>query len=75
MNARLHPDLTPGDARRNAEWHRLMDGELRRLFEAAQVTMARDLEALDPNSDHIAFPATHLRAWMSAINQAHRQSR
>lgn len=67
---RLHPDAVPGDAARNAEWHRLMDGELRHLFEAAQATFARDLEAFDPRTRRVAFPADHLKAWMSAINQA-----
>jgi len=67
---RLHPDAVPGDAARNAQWHRLMDTELRHLFEAAQATFARDLEAFDPRTRRVAFPANHLRAWMSAINQA-----
>lgn len=67
---RLHPDALPSDPRRNAEWHRLMDSELRHLFETAQRTLARDLEAMVPGAAHVEFPASHLTAWMSAVNQA-----
>lgn len=67
---RLHPDALPNDAARNAEWHRLMDVELRLLFEAAQRTLERDLEGLDPRRHRVEFPAAHLKAWMSGVNQA-----
>jgi len=67
---RLHPDALPHDAARNAEWHRLMDAELRHLFEAAQRTLERDLQALDLGARRVEFPAAHLKAWMSALNQA-----
>jgi hypothetical protein len=70
MRDRLHPDPIPGDPARNAEWHRLMDSELRHLFEAARTTFARDLTGMDPRSGEIEFPAQHLMAWMSAVNQA-----
>ena len=67
---RFYPEAVKGDPDRNAEWHRLMDSELRHLFEAAGTTMARDLEAIDARRREIVFPAAHLSAWMSAINQA-----
>ena len=67
---RLHPDAMPNDPARNAEWHRLMDSELRHLFETARVTFAADLAAADLQSGVIEFPVKHLKAWMSAVNQA-----
>ncbi len=67
---RLHPDALPHDGARNAEWHRLMDDDLRHLFEAAQATMQADLAGLDAERGEVVFPAEHLRAWMSALNQA-----
>ena len=70
IRERLHPDPIPNDPARNAEWHRLMDSELRHLFEAARTTFARDLSGSDPRGDEIEFPAKHLMAWMSAVNQA-----
>src|SRR5205814_1601883 len=50
--------------------HRLMDSNLRHLFEAAAETFRRDLVLLEPSAGTIVFPAEHLKAWMSAINQA-----
>jgi len=70
IRERLHPDALPSEAARNAEWHRLMDADLRHLFEAAQQTLERDLEAFDQRRRRIAFPVEHLKAWMSAVNQA-----
>jgi Domain of unknown function (DUF2017) len=70
MRSRIYPDATAGDAARNAEWHRLMDGELRHLFESAARTLERDLGAFDVARREVAFPAAHLTAWMTAINQA-----
>ncbi len=67
---RLYPDGMPSDPRRNDEWHRLMDDELRHLFESAAETFQRDLPLLDLEHGEIVFPAHHARAWMSAINQA-----
>lgn len=70
VRPRFHPDAIVGDTARNAEWHRLMDAELSHLFEAATRTLERDLGALDPAAREIVFPAAHLPAWMSAVNQA-----
>ena len=70
LRNRLHPDALPHEPARNAEWHRLMDSELRRLFEKAEQTLARDLDGVTANAVTIAFPTLHLKAWMSAINQA-----
>ncbi len=67
---RLHPDPLPDDRARNAEWHRLMDDDLRHLFEAAQATLQADLAAYDPGRGEVVFPVEHLRAWMRALNQA-----
>jgi len=47
-----------------------VDDELRHLFEEARATFARDLEGFDPRARKVAFPVAHLKAWMSAINQA-----
>ena len=70
LRERLHPDPLPNDPARNAEWHRLVDSELEHLFEAARRTFGRDLTAADPRGGELEFPATHLKAWMSAVNQA-----
>ena len=70
VRERLHPDAMPHDPARNAEWHRLMDSELRHLFETARVTLESDLERFDPDRGEVVFPAAHVRAWMSAVNQA-----
>ena len=67
---RFYPDAIPSDTARNAEWHRLMDDDLRHLFEAAAETYARDLAGLDLRREEVRFPAVHLKAWMNAINQA-----
>jgi hypothetical protein len=70
IRERLHPDPLPNDAARNAEWHRLMDADLRHLFESAQKTVERDLEGFEMGHRRLEIPADHLRAWMSAVNQA-----
>jgi len=70
VRERLHPDPLPNDPARNAEWHRLMDSELRHLFETARTTFARDLAAADPRAGELEFPTKHLKAWLSAVNQA-----
>ncbi len=70
VRKRLHPDAAHDDPDRNAEWHRLMDGELAHLFEAAGRTLEQDLSSLDGHRGEVAFPAAHLQAWLSAINQA-----
>jgi len=68
--ARLYPDPTPTDPARSVEWHRLMDTDLRHLFEAAAETFRRDLGLLDIEAGEVVFPRAHAKAWMSAINQA-----
>ena len=70
VRERFYPDALPNDPARNAEWHRLTDADLRHLFEAAQQTLERDLRGLDPRRRRVVFPAEHLKAWMSAVNQA-----
>ena len=72
---RLFPDPTAGDREANADWQRLMEPELRHLFVSAAETVARDLAALQPDTSEkdcleTAFPAAHVSAWMSALNQA-----
>ena len=67
---RLLPDPQPGDPLASAEWHRLMDGELLHLFASAGEVFERDLRGLRPDRGEITFPAKHIPAWMSAINQA-----
>lgn len=68
VRERLFPDPEPGNARANADWHELADPELRHLFVSAEETVVRDLAGLE--DDRVRFPAAHLSAWMSAINQA-----
>jgi hypothetical protein len=67
---RLFPDPIANDAESNAEWHRLMDGEFHHLFASADEIIVRDLTQLDPVQGHVTFPAEHINAWMSALNQA-----
>ena len=72
--ARLLPDPTAADASINGEWQRLMAPELRHLFVSAGEIVTRDLTAIGPDAEQpqlreITFPAEHLRAWMSALNQ------
>ncbi len=67
---RLFPDLLPGDPEANAEWHRLMDGDLYHLLASAGDVMTRDLTQFDPEQGEVTFPAEHIHAWMSALNQA-----
>ena len=72
---RLFPDPTAHDEEVNADWHRLMEPDLRHLFVSAAETMARDLTSLEPDASEtdclqVAFPAAHVSAWMSALNQA-----
>lgn len=66
--ARLYPDVQPGHAEENLQWHETMDDDLRHLFESASDTLARDLDAVE--GDRVRFPEKNLPAWMSAINQA-----
>ena len=62
------------DAALNAEWEKFVTPDLRHLFVTAAETVVRDLTALERDPQHplffrVAFPAAHLNAWMSAINQ------
>lgn len=71
---RLYPDPT-GDARLNEDWRQYVTPDLHHLFIAAGQTVAQDLTALQPQprlADHqqVLFPAAHLKAWVSALNQA-----
>ena len=70
MRERMYPDAVPHDAARAAEWRRLTQPELRQLFEAAQHTLEADLAAFEPRRGRVEFPASHLKAWMNAVNQA-----
>ena len=59
----------------NAEWEKFVTPDLRHLFVIAAETVLQDLTALEADPQHpkcfcVAFPAVHLAAWMSAINQA-----
>lgn len=65
---RLFPDPTAGDAKANEDWRQLVAPELRHLFMSAGQTVERDLTLL--TGDSLTFPAEHLNAWMSALNQA-----
>src|SRR5260221_11959994 len=52
-----------------------MAPELRHLFQLAGEIVARDLTALQPETNEpdamqVEFAAEHLNAWMSALNQA-----
>jgi hypothetical protein len=72
---RLFPNPTTADDKANAEWQQLITPEVRHLFVSAGETVARDLTALKPDKHEpalfaVTFPAEHINAWMSALNQA-----
>ena len=72
---RLFPKPTSADDRINKEWQQMNGPELRHLFVSAGETVARDLAGLagsQPSKEtfEITFPVEHLKAWMSALNQA-----
>jgi hypothetical protein len=67
---RLYPDPHRHNPRAAAEWHQLMDGDLRHLFASAADLVTGDLATLDRQRGEVTFPAAHLSAWMSALNQA-----
>jgi len=72
---RLLPDPTSANEKANQEWQQIVGPELHHLFVSAGETMARDLTGLvadphDINTGQLEFPVEHLRAWMSALNQA-----
>ena len=67
-----HPST---DATFNTEWEHFVIPDLRHLLVTAGETVTRDLTALEADPQHphffqVAFPATHLDAWLSALNQA-----
>jgi hypothetical protein len=58
-----------------AEWKMYVEPELRRLFQTATQTVARDLEQLNGDEKSLAnrilrIPAKHADAWLNALNQA-----
>ena len=72
---RLFPDPTASDDKANAEWLQQITPEMRHFFVSADETVARDLTALQPETPEtgclqVTFPAEHVNAWMSALNQA-----
>jgi hypothetical protein len=72
---RLFPKPTRANDRINQEWQQMIGPELRHLFVSAGETLTRDLTALTADQEDAAayqveFPIEHVRAWMSALNQA-----
>jgi hypothetical protein len=67
---RLYPDALPRDPAASTDFRRLTEPDLRRLFEAAEATVARDLRSFDRTSAELVIPEDHVAAWMSALNQA-----
>ncbi len=65
---RLYQAARPDDPKARAEWHELADPDLRHLFASAEEIVTRDLTGLQ--EDHVRFPAAHLPAWLTALNQA-----
>lgn len=58
-----------------AEWKLYVEPELRRIFESATETVARDLEQLGENEKPFAnstlrIPVANSEAWLNALNQA-----
>lgn len=74
VRQRLLPAPTEGDSQANRDWDEHVAPELRHLFVAAADTLLRDLAGLAVASPspprQLRFPAEHLPAWMSAVNQA-----
>jgi len=73
--ARLLPPPTAEDAAINHEWKESIEPDLRHLLVSASETITRDLTCLKPSPrlaecSFVTFPATHISAWMSALNQA-----
>jgi hypothetical protein len=72
---RIFPPLIQADPQANTEWRELVGPDLRHLFVSAGETIIRDLTGMrdDPlreNHLQVMFPAEHLPAWMTAINEA-----
>jgi hypothetical protein len=72
--ARLYPDPAGGldDAQLRSDWKEHVRPELERLFATSRDIVSRDLESLGPNGqgNKIVIPASHLDAWLNALNQA-----
>lgn len=72
---RLFPKPTAANEKANQEWQQMVSPELRHLLVSAGETVTRDLTALmvdkeDAEAYQVEFPVEHVRAWMSALNQA-----
>jgi Domain of unknown function (DUF2017) len=72
---RLFPKPTRANDRINTEWEQMVGPELRHLFVSAGETLTRDLTTMtvdqeDAEAYQVEFPIEHVRAWMSALNQA-----
>lgn len=74
-SARLFPE--PGtDEDLKDDWKRLVEPELRLLFQSARETVARDLESLERVEDEedemytLGIPLAHADAWLSCLNMA-----
>jgi Domain of unknown function (DUF2017) len=72
---RLFPKPTRANDKINKEWQQMVNPELRHLFVSAGETVTRDLTALvvdeeEAEAYQVDFPIEHVRAWMSALNQA-----
>ena len=72
---RLFPHPTTANEKANQEWQQMVGPELRHLFVSAGETVTRDLTGMTVEEDdtqayRVDFPAEHVRAWMSALNQA-----
>lgn len=68
VSKRLFPDVKPGDEQVSEEFHEATDPDLEYLFASAEEILIRDLAGIRDGS--IEIPDTHVRAWMSALNQA-----
>jgi hypothetical protein len=73
--ARLFPKPSSDDPKLNEDWQQIVGPELRHLFVSAGEIVARDLTGLQPETPatgtlRVTFPAEHINAWMSALNQA-----
>jgi hypothetical protein len=68
VSKRFFPDVKPGDAQATEEFHEAMDPDLEYLFASAEEILIQDLAKIREGT--IDIPDTHVRAWMSALNQA-----
>jgi hypothetical protein len=75
VRKRLQPDPTTADKAANTEWQQTIAPDLRHLFVSAGETVLHDLAGLAPTPGkkrlhEVIFSVVHLRAWMSALNEA-----